>query len=89
MVTDARVVISGGAFRRRVSEIRLDTLVVVSLEERRNGSGDIFFTEPGPYPWRYPPMWRGGRRPAGFYAIDSVQHVFRIIQDARVAARGA
>jgi hypothetical protein len=87
-VTDDRVLVITGSSGHRLAEASLDAIATISQERGRDGRGVIRFTDPGP--WRFMlPGWPGsGPRPLGFYAIDDVERVFRIVQDARAEARG-
>jgi hypothetical protein len=86
-VTDDRIVVVSGAFGQRLAEAPLDMLTTLSMERRRDGRGLIHFTDPGPWQF-WLPGWPGSRaQPLGFYAVEDVDRVFRIIEQAREEAR--
>ncbi len=78
-VTDHRVIMVSGLFRRRIRTLDIRFLGNISLRERPDRSGSIVF---GPSAWLGPVVWVGpGRReqPA-FVMIDDVREVYDIIR---------
>ena len=88
-VTDRRVLLLTGAFRQSVTEMAIDELPVVQLEEQSSGVGRISFSSGGPF-FRPPPGWpMAGMygRPTAFESIRDASRVYHIIQDAKAASR--
>ncbi len=89
-VTNERVIIISGLFRRSIKSLNIDTLTDVSLTEKSDGSGTITL---GPtYPWhgRFGGFnWPG----AGQYStpalelIDDARQVYETIRDAQRDAK--
>lgn len=83
-ITDRRVLIIGGAFRRTFTAIEVTQLPEMQLDQGRNGRGSITF---GSSPsLRMPPGWPtmgAYRQAAAFHAIDDVRQVFDTLQRAR------
>ena len=89
-VSNERVIIISGLFRRSINSLNIDTLTDVSLTERGDGSGTITL---GPTnPWH---GWFGGSNwpGAGQYSapalelIDNARHVYETIRDAQREAK--
>ena len=88
-ITDQRVLIMGGAFRRILTQLDLRDLPMAQLEDQGRGLGTITFggtmgmmrVPPG-----WPTMGMYGRPPA-FASIADAARVFQILQDARAEAR--
>ncbi|MEM9365967.1 MAG: PH domain-containing protein [Planctomycetota bacterium] len=89
-VTDERVIIVSGLFRRSVKSLRIDTLTDVALEEKADGSGTITL---GPTsPWNH---WFGGSNWPGthpltvssFEMIDNAREVDGIIRESQRGTR--
>lgn len=88
-VTDSRLVILGGAFSRRTTEIALTDLPPAQLEEQASGLGTITFgVSIGGFrpPPGWPTMGSFAQAPA-FTSIPEAGRVYRLIQDAKAAAR--
>ena len=87
-VTDQRVLIEAGAFRRRLTQLDLRDLPMLQLEDDGRGRGTITF---GPVlGFRLPAGWPtmgGYARPTMFAAIPDASHVFELLQDAKAQAR--
>jgi hypothetical protein len=88
-VTDQRVLLQTGAFRRTFTELDLRDLPGSQLEEQSDGSGTITL---GPTIGfrRLPPGWplagMYGRQPS-LEAIPAAGRVYQTLQDAKAAAR--
>ena len=86
-VTDRRAIIISGLRRRSVQSIYLSSLSALTLEERRDGSGTIYF---GDQPsWDQPSYWYGtyglGFQLAygtQFFRIADVKQVYTIVHEA-------
>ena len=86
-ITDRRAIIISGLRRRSVQSIYLSSLSTLTLEERRDGSGTIYF---GDQPsWDQPSYWYGtyglGFQLAygtQFFRIADVKTVYTIAQEA-------
>lgn len=88
-ITDQRVLILSGAFRRSFVEISLRNMPGAELSEGRRGSGSITFGNSGGF-MRVPPGWPTMgmyRSPASFQAIGDVHRVFETLQRARSELR--
>ena len=81
-ITDRRAIIISGLRRRSVQSIYLSSLSALTLEERRDGSGTIYFGDPPPY-W-YGAYGLGLRLAYGtqFFRIAAVKTVYTIAQEA-------
>jgi hypothetical protein len=89
-VTNERVIIVAGLFRRSIKSLNIDTLTDVSLTEKRDGTGTITL---GPIPpwhgWMSGASWPG----AGQYAapalehVDNARQVYDVIRTAQRDAR--
>jgi hypothetical protein len=89
-ISDSRVLIQSGAFRRTFTELDLRDLPASQLEERSDRSGTITL---GPVMglMRMPPGWpMAGMygRPPALEAISGAARVYQTLQDAKAAARG-
>jgi hypothetical protein len=89
-ISDSRVLIQSGAFRRTFTELDLRDLPASQLEERSDGSGTITL---GPVMglMRMPPGWPMAGlygRPPALEAISGAARVYQTLQDAKAAARG-
>ena len=86
-ITDRRAIIISGLRRRSVQSIYLSSLSTLTLEERRDGSGTIYF---GDQPsWDQPSYWYGtyglGFQLAygtQFFRIADVKQVYTIVHEA-------
>lgn len=90
-VTNQRVLIVTEAFGRRIVEMALADLPPAQLEERSSGLGTITFgTTIGGFrpPPGWPTMGMHAQAPA-FTSIRDAARVYRIVQDAKAAARHA
>jgi hypothetical protein len=89
VVTDQRVIIRTGAFSRRMTEMALGDLPPAQLEERPSGIGTITFGA-AISGFRVPPGWPMTgiytQSPA-FMSIPDASEVYRVVQDAKGAAR--
>ena len=88
-ITDHRVLIVGGAFRRSVVELDLMNMPGVELNEGRLGTGSITFGSATGF-MRVPPGWPTMgmyRNPPSFQAVANVRQVFDILQKARADLR--
>ncbi len=88
-VTDQRVIILAGAFSRRTTEMALGDLPPAQLDERSSGIGTITFGA-AITGFRAPPGWpmtgMYTQSPA-FMSIPDAAKVYRVVQDAKEAAR--
>ena len=90
-VTNQRVLIHTGAFSRRTTEIAVTDLPPAQLEERPSGLGSITFgAVMGGFrpPPGWPTMGMYGQLPT-FASIADAARVYRVLQDAKAAARDA
>ncbi len=88
-ITDRRVLILGGAFRRSLTSIDLLNMPAAQVDEGRDGSGSITFGSGGMF--RLPPGWplMGRYRNAPSIAsIPDVRRVFETLQTARADLQG-
>ncbi len=86
-VTDRRILIVGGAFGVKVTEIRLGSLPSVTVDQDLSGVGTITFGTPSPMaPYRRAGYPGGPDDAPGFVAIDRPSEVARIIDQARMGA---
>lgn len=87
-VTNQRVLIVGGAFARRTTEMALADLPPTQLDEGASGLGTITFGAISGFrpPPGWPTMGTYAQVPA-FTSIRDAARIYRIIQDAKVAAR--
>lgn len=85
-VTDQRIVMVSGKFRRRVKTLNLRTLSDISLEEGPGGTGTITLGPQNPLAW-----WSQGTSMAGtgveatpsFERIENAKAVYEIIRSAQ------
>jgi hypothetical protein len=87
-LTDRRIMISGGAFRPRYTELDLVSLPAPELDEGGRGIGTITFGPVYPAVRMVGPSWPGVRMGPALIAIPEAGRVFRTIADARAAALG-
>lgn len=90
-ITDHRVLILGGAFRRSLIELDLMNMPSAELSEGRGGTGSITFGSTTGF-IRVPPGWPTMgiyKSPPGFHSISDVQGVFATLQRARSDLRSA
>ena len=88
-VTDRRVLIQTGAFTERTIEMAIADLPPTQLEQGRSGLGTITFGAVGLF--RPPPGWPTVglyQSVPAFASIPDAARVFRIVQEAKAAARG-
>lgn len=88
-ITDRRVLIQSGAFRRSLIQLDLRDLPMSQLDDQGNGLGTITFG-PSLGSMRLPPGWPSMgmyTRPAAFSAIRDSARVFEMLQDAKAEAR--
>lgn len=88
-ITQGRILIVGGAFRRSIIELDLDRLPSVQLDEARDGTGTITFGSTGGF-MRMPPGWPAFgmyRNPPAFQSIRDARRVFDKLQETRAEAR--
>jgi hypothetical protein len=88
-ITDRRLLIESGAFRRTFTEVDLHDLPPATLEERSDVTGTITI---GPGSWRVPPGWpfpgMYGQAPT-LVSIRAVRDVYETLQRAKAEARDA
>ena len=87
-VTNERVIIITGLFSREVKSLNLRTLTDVSLSERNDGSGTIFFGTVYPMGrWMPAGSWPGAGRyaPPAFDMVDQAKRVYETIRQAQKA----
>lgn len=88
-VTDQRVLMVGGAFRRRIVEMALDDLPPAQLEVGKHGLGSITFgTQTSAV--RLPPGWPAAgmyAQPLALMSIPDAERVYGLIQEAKATAR--
>ena len=78
-ITDRRAVIISGLRRRSVQSIYLSSLGALTLEERRDGSGTIYFGDQPSY-WHRASIQQGlGTQ---FFRIADVKQVYTIVHEA-------
>ena len=83
-ITDRRVLVHGGAFRRTFTAIELAQLPEAQLDEGSGGVGTITFGSG--WGFRAPPGWPTMgtyRQPTAFQSIRGVREAFDILQRAR------
>lgn len=88
-ITDQRVLIQGGAFRRSIAQLDLRDLPMSQLDDGGKGVGTITFGASMGF-MRLPPGWptMGAYvRPPAFVAINDAARVFELLQDAKSQAR--
>jgi Bacterial PH domain len=87
-LTDQRVIIVSGLFKRQVKSLNLRTLTDVSLSEGANGVGTISFGTPGPW-WASAglqlPGYSGQSVPS-FEAIENSRDVYERVRSAQSGA---
>lgn len=83
-LTNERIVIVSGLFRRNVLSARLRSLEAISLTERRNGSGSIAFGPPSAWARRLPagPGDRALYWVEGFEMLENVRRPYDTILEA-------
>lgn len=89
-VTNERVLIISGLFRRTVKSLNIDTLTDVSLIEKGDGSGTIALGPTNPWQnWYSDAVWPSTGRwsPPQLELIDDARRVYEIIRDAQQAAK--
>jgi hypothetical protein len=83
-ITDRRAIIVSGVRRRSVQSIYLSSLSALKLEERRDGSGTIYFGD-------QPSYWYGAHSPGfgtqqavgtQFFRIADAKQVYTIVREA-------
>ena len=81
-ITDRRAIIISGLRRRSVQSIYLSSLSALTLEERRDGSGTIYFGDQPPYLRGASGLgfWQG--LSTQFFRIADVKTVYTIVQEA-------
>ena len=87
-VTDRRILILSGAFRQTFTEIAVNGMPVMQLEEQGSGLGTIIFSAGGGT-YRAPPGWPtmgSYARTPMFESVPDANEVYRLIQDAKAAA---
>ena len=78
-ITDRRAIIISGLRRRSVQSIYLSSLSALTLEERRDGSGTIYFGDQPSY-WHRASIQQGlGTQ---FFRIADVKQVYTIVHEA-------
>ena len=88
-LTNRRVIVVSGILSRTITSLPLRTLADVSLRERSDGSGSVFFGRPNPFIGWYGAMWPGMNQymtPA-FERIPQAKLVHdRVLEAQRAAA---
>lgn len=85
-VTNERVVIASGLFRKKVRSLNLRTLTDISLSESSNGSGSISFGNSSTFASMFGSMsWPGMEQHLGprFDLINNVKQVYQQIREAQ------
>jgi len=85
-VTNERVVIASGLFRKKVKSLNLRTLTDISLSESSNGSGSISFGYSSPFASMFGGMyWPGMEQYMGprFDLINNAKQVYQHIREAQ------
>ena len=88
-VTNERVVIASGLFRKKVKSLNLRTLTDISLSESSNGSGSISFGNTSPFASMFGSMsWPGMEQHLGprFDLINNAKQVYQQIREAQIHA---
>jgi hypothetical protein len=88
-LTDRRIIIVSGLINRDLKTIAIQNLAEVSLQEKRDGSGAIFFGPVNPiYAMFAGTSWPGmrGRMPPSFDLIPEVRKVYNLVQSAQSSA---
>lgn len=87
-VTNERVIIVSGVFRRNVKSLNLRTLTDVSVSQRSDGSGTITFGQLPPFYWYAHGMGQsfGGPTVPNFELIPDAKGVYETLRNAQ---RGA
>ena len=88
MLTDRRVLLLGGTFRLRYTELDLRSLPAPTLDEGGRGVGTITFGPGWPGSRMLGPTWPGNRSGPAMIAVPNAGRVFRAIADAQAAAIG-
>jgi hypothetical protein len=82
-VTDRRAIIVSGLRRRSVQSIYLSSLSALTLEERRDGSGTIYFgDQPSHWHGAYGPGFSTQQSGTQFFRIADVKRVYTIMHEA-------
>jgi Bacterial PH domain len=84
-LTNERVIIVSGVFRRNVKSLNLRTLTDVSLSERSDGSGTITFGQVPAFYWYAQGMgqWFGGPVVPSFELISDAKGVYETLRKAQ------
>ena len=84
-VTNERVIIISGVFRRNVKSLNLRTLTDVSLGERADGSGTITFGQQPAFYWHMHGMgpWPGMPVIPSFELIPNAKEVYDTLRNAQ------
>jgi hypothetical protein len=85
-VTNERIVIASGLFRKEVKSLNLRTLTDISLSESSNGSGSISFGNSSPFASIFGGMsWPGMEQHLGprFDLIRNAKQVYQQIREAQ------
>jgi hypothetical protein len=86
-LTNERVIIISGLFKRTVKSLNLRTLSDASLTERADGSGTITLGPSGGYAW-FGSSWPGSRQaaPPALEGIDNARTVYGQLRQAQKTA---
>ena len=88
-LTNERVVITSGLFRKKVKSLNLRTLTDISLSESSNGSGSVSFGNSSPFTSMFGGMsWPGMEQHVG-PRFDLIQDAKRVYQQIREAQKNA
>jgi len=85
-VTDRRAIIVSGLMSQTVKSLSLRTMTGLTLSERADGTGTIFFGELPPWGAMYSGMrWPGARQysPPAFDLIHDARTVYNIVRQAQ------
>jgi hypothetical protein len=85
-VTNERVIIVSGLFRRSVKSLNLRTLSGITMDQRADGSGTITFGPAPPWSWWYSGIWWPGigqQAPPRFELIQDVKVAYEIVRKAQ------
>lgn len=88
-LTNERVVITSGLFRKKVKSLNLRTLTDISLSESSNGSGSVSFGNSSPFTSMFGGMsWPGMEQHVG-PRFDLIQDAKRVYQQIREEQKNA
>lgn len=85
-LTDRRILIVSGVWRRQVTELRVRSLPLVRLELGRGGIGTVALSQGSPFAFRPPPGWPTMgmyQGPTELSSINDAARVYQQINDIR------